>query len=305
MSHRRAVFWGRGGAALSAIAFLFLTYPPAVTAAPKVAAHPWSLRSRPARLVNGSPVLFQVTPPVKLQSLSAKWLRHDVAFSPDSAGKAWFAIAGVSLDTSAGSYPLVFHATTAAGKEISFEQEISIRKARYPVIAIKVPTKFTEPNLEELRRINQEKTLKQEVFAHTEPAREWSGTFLPPVEARISDVFGTRRTFNGETRSTHQGLDYAVPQGTPISALNRGTVLLARPLFFEGNCVVLDHGQGLLTVYMHLSELAVKEGETVARGQKIALSGGSGRATGPHLHVAVRWQGVYLDPAALFRLQLP
>ena len=87
--------------------------------------------------------------------------------------------------------------------------------------------------------------------------------------------------------------------------MNDGTVLLARPLYFEGNFVVLDHGQGLLTLYLHLSEFKVKEGDQVKRGQIIGLSGGTGRATGPHLHVAVRWQGTYLDPAQLMRLRLP
>jgi murein DD-endopeptidase MepM/ murein hydrolase activator NlpD len=87
--------------------------------------------------------------------------------------------------------------------------------------------------------------------------------------------------------------------------MNDGTVLLARPLYFEGNFVVLDHGQGLLTLYLHLSEFKVKEGDTVKRGQVIGLSGGTGRATGPHLHVAVRWQGTYLDPARLTQLSLP
>ena len=87
--------------------------------------------------------------------------------------------------------------------------------------------------------------------------------------------------------------------------MNQGTVLLARPLYFEGNCVVLDHGQGLLTIYMHLSQFTVKEGDRVKRGQQVGLSGGTGRATGPHLHVAVRWQGTYLDPARLIQLRLP
>jgi murein DD-endopeptidase MepM/ murein hydrolase activator NlpD len=87
--------------------------------------------------------------------------------------------------------------------------------------------------------------------------------------------------------------------------VNRGTVILARPLYFEGNCVVIDHGQGLLSLYMHLSELKVKEGQQVERGTPIGLSGATGRATGPHLHLAVRWQGVYLNPAALLKLALP
>ncbi len=125
------------------------------------------------------------------------------------------------------------------------------------------------------------------------------------MNATISDVFGTRRTFNGKVQSMHQGLDYAVPSGTPVLALNTGTVLLARPLYFEGNCVVLDHGQGLLTLYLHLSEFKVKEGDRVEGGQELGLSGGTGRATGPHLHIAVRWQGIYLNPATLMKLKLP
>ena len=92
---------------------------------------------------------------------------------------------------------------------------------------------------------------------------------------------------------------------SPVRFMNDGTILLARFLYFEGNCVVIDHGQGLLTLYFHLSELKVKEGDSVKRGQEIGLSGGTGRATGPHLHVAIRWQTVYLDPARLLQLSLP
>jgi murein DD-endopeptidase MepM/ murein hydrolase activator NlpD len=89
-----------------------------------------------------------------------------------------------------------------------------------------------------------------------------------------------------------------------VSAINSGTVILARFLYFEGNCVVIDHGQGLLTLYLHLSEFRAKEGDRVAKGQPIGLSGGTGRATGPHLHLAVRWQGIYLNPAGLLALRV-
>jgi murein DD-endopeptidase MepM/ murein hydrolase activator NlpD len=125
------------------------------------------------------------------------------------------------------------------------------------------------------------------------------------VKAQISDVFGVQRVFNGSVQSTHQGLDFRVPAGTPVAAVNRGRVLLARPLFFEGNCIVIDHGQGLLTLYLHLSKFLVNEGDTVEKGQPIGASGGTGRATGPHLHLAVRWQGVYLDPQTLLALRMP
>jgi murein DD-endopeptidase MepM/ murein hydrolase activator NlpD len=265
----------------------------------------WSIRSQPVLLVNGAPMVFQVNPPTRLQSLSGRWLDHEVFFNFDASKKSWYGIAGVSLETHPGTYLLTLKATTSGGKEISFDKKLRVRSAKYPSIAVTVAKQFTEPSPEQLERINQEKTLKQDVFGRVEPEREWSGRFRPPVNARISDVFGTRRTFNGKVQSMHQGLDYSVPPGTPVSALNAGTVLLARPLFFEGDCVVLDHGQGLLTLYLHLSEIKVKEGEHVAAGQEIGLSGGTGRVTGPHLHVAVRWQGTYLNPATLLALKLP
>lgn len=265
----------------------------------------WSVRWQPTRLVNGSPVVFRVVPPKRLDSVSGNWLGHEVYFSFDAASKTWYGIAGISLETKPGTYSLQLKGEVARGQEISFARKMVIVWARYPTIAVTVSKQFTEPSAEQLQQINQEKALKQDVFRHFDPDREWAGQFLPPVTARVSDIFGTRRVFNGETKSVHQGLDYAVPQGTPVAALNAGTVLLAQPLFFEGNCVVLDHGQGLLTLYLHLSGFNVKQGDRVARGQEIGLSGGTGRATGPHLHIAVRWDGVYLNPETLLRLRLP
>jgi murein DD-endopeptidase MepM/ murein hydrolase activator NlpD len=265
----------------------------------------WTIRRQPEQLVNGSPVVIEVKPPVRLTALSAKWLDHEVWFSYDSAAKSWYGIAGVSLETHPGIYTLELKGTTAQAGEINSSQNIRVQAAKYPSIAVTVAKKFTEPSKEQLERIHQDKTVKQDVFQHTDPEREWSGKFRPPVEVAVSDVFGTRRTFNGKVQSVHQGLDYAAPTGTPVGAVNAGTVLLAGPLYFEGNCVVLDHGQGLLTLYLHLSEIKVKQGDRIVRGQELGLSGGTGRATGPHLHLAVRWQGVYLNPATLLTLKVP
>ena len=265
----------------------------------------WSLQWQPPQLVNGAPVVFQVKPSARLNALSGRWLEHNVFFSYDATSKTWYGVAGVSLETHPGIYDLELKGTTSRGREVSFSKRITIRPAKYPSITVSVAKQYTEPSAEQLERIRQDKTVKQDVFGHTSAEREWSGKFRPPVDAPVSDVFGTRRTFNGKVQSMHQGLDYAVPKGTPVSAVNAGTVLLASPLYFEGNCVVLDHGQGLLTLYLHLSEIKVKPGERVERGQEIGLSGGTGRATGPHLHLAVRWEGVYLNPATLLTLKLP
>ncbi len=286
------------------IAFMLLS--PSASSPAATAAH-WTVINQPARLVNGSPVLFRVTTPKLVHSLSGKWLGHEIVFSFDASSKIWFALAGASQETKPGAYPLELRAETNAGSAISFEKKIRVQRQRYPrvLVPLKVPEPYTAPSPEDLRQIEQDKETKAEAFKTMSPEREWRGSFTPPVNAEISDVFGVERVFNGSVQSTHQGLDFRVPSGTSVAAVNSGRVILARPLFFEGNCVVIDHGQGLLTLYLHLSKFVVQEGDEVKKGQEIGLSGGTGRATGPHLHLAVRWQGVYLNPQVLLKLNLP
>jgi murein DD-endopeptidase MepM/ murein hydrolase activator NlpD len=282
------------------------------TSAHSTAAH-WTVVTHPASLVNGMPVLFRVTTPKPVRALSGNWLGHEIAFSFDASHKSWFALAGASLETKPGAYPIQLHGETVAGQSagspdglaISFEKKIRVEHRRYPRVQLKVPGRYTAPSPEDQRQIEQDKATKEDAFKTLSPVREWKGSFAAPVNAAISDVFGVERVFNGSVQSTHQGLDFRVPSGTPVAALNSGRVILARPLFFEGNCVVIDHGQGLLTLYLHLSKFSVKEGDDVGKGQPIGLSGGTGRATGPHLHLAVRWQGVYLNPQVLLKLRLP
>ena len=274
-------------------------------AASPISAAAFSVHWQPQRLVNGSPILFRITSQTHFQSLTGEWLGHEVVFSSDGKTKIWSGFAGASLGTKPGIYVLQLTGTTLHGKNISFQQKVSVTRTHYPKINIAVAKQYTEPAPEQLQKIKEDKSVKEERFKSVSLEREWSGRFLPPVDARISDVFGTQRVINGKAQSTHQGLDYAVPTGTPVAALNSGTVLLARSLFFEGTCVVIDHGQGLLTLYLHLSEFAVKEGDHIKRGQELGLSGGTGRATGPHLHIAVRWQGIYLNPATMLKLNLP
>jgi murein DD-endopeptidase MepM/ murein hydrolase activator NlpD len=269
----------------------------------------WAVVSQPVRLVNGSPVLFRVSTPHRVRTLSGNWLGHEIAFSYDPASKMWFALAGVGQETKPGIYALELNAENlpgaSIGDPISFEKKIRVERQRYPRVLLKVPARYTAPSPEDQHEIEQDKAIKAEAFKTVSDQREWKGSFAPPVEAAISDVFGVERVFNGSVQSTHQGLDFRVPSGTSVAAANRGRVIVAQPLFFEGNCVMIDHGQGLLTIYMHLSKFLVKEGDDVDKGQAIGLSGGTGRATGPHLHLAVRWQGVYLDPQVLLRLKLP
>lgn len=270
---------------------------------PGKASSTWLVRAHPSNMVNGTPVLLQVTAPTRLKWLAGTWLGHEIKFEQSGAG--WIALAGVSLETTPGSYPLALRGATASGSPVSFQRKFAVGRAKYPLVELTVSKEFTQPNPEQQAKIKEDQEIKHKAFSEVSPEREWSGRFSAPVSAPVSDVFGTRRVFNGVTKSVHQGLDYRVPAQTPVAALNGGTVILAQPLYFEGNCVVLDHGQGLLTLYLHLAELRVKDGDHVERGQVIGLSGATGRATGPHLHIAVRWQGTYLNPAVLLALPLP
>jgi murein DD-endopeptidase MepM/ murein hydrolase activator NlpD len=113
-----------------------------------------------------------------------------------------------------------------------------------------------------------------------------------------------RRMYNGKLASVHKGMDFRAAIGTRVRAGNSGMVVLARPLYYEGGCVVIDHGLGLFTISMHLSRIDVHEGQHVSMGERIGLSGATGRVTAPHLHWAVRWQDAYLDPAKLLKMNL-
>jgi murein DD-endopeptidase MepM/ murein hydrolase activator NlpD len=259
---------------------------------------------QPAKLVRGSAVLFQVRVPSDVSEVSGKWLGHTIKFTSLPAKGAFYGLAGIPVETAPGSYELNLIGNRAHGA-FRYVKRIKIGQAQYPKVSVRVSKQFTEPDPEQLKKIAADKETKQAVFAKGSESQLWKGDFEAPVNAPISDVFGTERVFNGQVQSRHLGMDYAVPAGTPVHAINRGTVILAQSLYFEGGFVVIDHGEGIMSLYLHLSEFRVKEGDEVSAGDLIALSGGSGRATGPHLHLAVRWQGVYLDPAVVLNLEMP
>jgi murein DD-endopeptidase MepM/ murein hydrolase activator NlpD len=261
--------------------------------------------SSPVKPVNGSPVLFSVRARTPLKSLSGEWQGRRVFFDFDASADAWYGFAGVELDTAAGQHRLALDAVPLRGERISSSHYVATLRARYRTISLSVPRQYTEPDAETLARINEERAWKTEAFKRITPERLWAGPFASPVDNVTTEPFGVQRTFNGVRQTVHQGLDFRASTGTPIAAMNGGTVILAREMFYEGGLVVIDHGQGLLSLYMHLSAFYVKEGDRVSKRQVIALSGESGRATGPHLHAGIRWQGVYVDPATLLKIQLP
>jgi murein DD-endopeptidase MepM/ murein hydrolase activator NlpD len=271
----------------------------------QVSGQKWSAQWEPVKLVNGSPVLFRVTAPKQVSALTGNFLGQDLSFRASQTCRCWYAFAGVSLATKPGRYTLRVEGTGPSEKKATMSYSVAVSAAHYPSSTLKVAPGFVEPPKETLARIEEDQAIKKRAFATTLPEPEWTGRFQAPAEAEVSGVFGSARVFNGVKKSQHTGLDFRVTTGTPIVASNSGKIILARGLYFEGNCVMIDHGQGLITMYLHLSEIKVKEGDTVEKGQLLGLSGGTGRATAPHLHFAVRWRGEYLDPRTLLDLRPP
>ena len=253
----------------------------------------------------GSPELVRVAAPANA-TLEGEWLGQKLAFFWSHDRQAWYALAGVDVEAAVGTSSLRIKATLngTSGGVTDLSRSIEIHEAHYRTGTLTVAPKFVAPDPKELARIQTEIALKEKVFAVSARQPLWSGDFRAPVHAAPTDSFGTRRTFNGQLASVHKGMDFRAKPGTVVRAGNSGIVVLARPLYYEGNCVVIDHGLGLYTLSMHLSRIDVRESQHVSLGERVGLSGATGRVTGPHLHWAVRWQNAYLDPAKLLQMDL-
>jgi hypothetical protein len=161
--------------------------------------------------------------------------------------------------------------------------------------------RYLEPSAEETSRAASERTAVVAVLDGGKDAPRFSLPLGKPAASlpKSEDDFGNERTFNGKQKSLHSGRDYPVGAGNPVMAVADGTVVLAADHFYTGNAVYIDHGGGLVSMNFHLQSIAVAAGDSVKRGQTIGKIGGSGRATGPHLHLGLRWLGKRIDPALL------
>ncbi|OQA33975.1 MAG: Murein DD-endopeptidase MepM [Betaproteobacteria bacterium ADurb.Bin341] len=200
----------------------------------------------------------------------------------------WVALLGIPLSQTPG--PL--HIKQDNGKT----HTIDVQPKEYTTqrLTIRDQRKVT-PNPEDLERIAREKLILDALrtrFSNSQPDPDFS----LPAQGPLSSRFGLRRIFNDQPRAPHSGLDISVPEGAAITAASDGTVINTGDYFFNGNSVYLDHGQGLITVYMHLSNIEVYEGQKVKRGERLGAAGATGRATGPHLHWGVILNGSSVDP---------
>ena len=167
-----------------------------------------------------------------------------------------------------------------------------------------LPPKTVTPDPEALERIRQEQAMVVSARARRDRRTDYDDGFAWPAEGRISGVYGSQRVLNGEPRRPHFGLDIAAPAGSPVYAPSDGIVTLAHPdMYFSGGTIILDHGQGLSSSFLHLSKIHVEAGTTVRRGELIAEIGATGRASGPHLDWRMNWLDRRVDPQLLMEAE--
>ncbi|MDD2761137.1 MAG: peptidoglycan DD-metalloendopeptidase family protein [Methylomonas sp.] len=213
----------------------------------------------------------------------------------------WLALVGISLDATTGS-----HNISVERPEHREQIPFAISDKAYPEqrLAIKNKRMVDEMTPEDLQRIATEK-LEMARIKDIWSEREADTDFTAPVDGRLSSLFGLKRFFNDQPRQPHNGLDIAAKTGTDISAPASGTVIGVGNYFFNGNTVFLDHGQGLISAYLHMSEIAVRLGEQVRQGQRLGAVGATGRVTGPHLHWIVYLNKETVDPALFISQDIP
>jgi len=212
----------------------------------------------------------------------------------ERVGDTWQAVVGLSLALKPGAYQLSVLDGDKNARTIRFDVGTHEYETQRLTLANR---RQVEPEPRDLVRIEREQKSMSRAFSTWSDSTPDSLAFDLPLAGRVSAEFGLRRYFNDEPRQPHSGVDIAAPEGTPIAAPASGTVLEIGNYFFNGRTVILDHGQGLITMYNHLSRIDVAKGAQVARGQRIGAVGHSGRVTGPHLHWSVSLNNARVDPA--------
>ena len=216
-----------------------------------------------------------------------------------SCGKGCFmGLGATDLDTKPGAYRMRLK---VGKRKTTFRMRVL--KDKFETINLTLPEEKVSPSPENIARIEKETDLLNSIW-QVYSERLWEGDFVLPLQNHLSTPFGTKRIINVETVSIHKGLDMKGEEGEEIKASNTGRVVLAEEFFFGGNTIILDHGQGIFTIYMHMSGFIVSQGDLVSKNDTIGFVGSTGRSTGPHLHFGVKVDGINTNPVSLTGLKL-
>jgi len=252
-------------------------------------------------VAQGQAVRLEVAHEPGVASVQVAWGERELPFV--RRGDEWHAAIGVDLATSPGEHEATITLRFEDGRTVERSETLAVERVDFRTTELTVEPRYVELSPEDQARADRESREIAEIYATLTPEAYWSEPFVVPIPGTTGGRnFGHRRVFNGQPRAPHSGADLRAATGTPIRASNRGRVVLAKELFFSGNAVFLDHGLGLYSVYLHLSEIGVEPGEIVERGEVVGLAGATGRVTGPHLHWGARVLDARVDPFSLLEL---
>ncbi|HPD97413.1 MAG TPA: M23 family metallopeptidase [Synergistales bacterium] len=266
-----------------------------------------ALSDRPLNLVApgetriGSPFLVYVSAPKIIEDLIITW--EGATVSPEveilAGGCEAMVLVGTDVGSSKPGPGVLEVSSVIEGESFSITRHIDVIHREFPVQRLSLPAGMVTPPEGVLERIKIEREESLKALETMTSARKWTIPFTRPVPGVITSPYGFRRILNGQPRAPHRGVDYRAREGDPILAAADGTVVLSADHYYAGECLYVDHGNGVVTVYMHLSRRLAEEGDLVSAGDVIALAGRTGRVTGPHLHFGLSLQGKMVDPEPL------
>ena len=252
----------------------------------------------------GEPVLVFLESDGTVRSASVTFLGRTAELRPAPGGGSVFAFLGIDLQTEPGPASMTIKVHKPGGLVENIRKDLVVVERKFPSTKLQFKPEYVTPPASMQERIKREAELVALAMSVVTPEWLGEGPFAAPHDAATWENFGQRRLNNSVLQSLHTGLDIRVPFGEPIRASNAGAVVMASSLYFGGKTVIIDHGLGVFSTYGHMSELLVKRGETVKKGQTVGLCGSTGRSTGPHLHWSFKIFDTRVDPEAMLRLPL-
>lgn len=258
----------------------------------------WTVAVHPTTLQPGSVARIALCPAIEIASATLLWQKQRIPLKTLPTGQL-AALVGIPMDLPAGIHQGRLQVTFHSGLRRNRLVNLQIANKIFPVQHLSLPPSKVSPDEKSIARHRREQAELKRVFDHPKQERLWKRHFQLPVQGKLLSPFGVQRILNGQPRSYHSGVDQRARLGEPVAAAGGGQVVLVADHFFAGKSVYIDHGMGIITMYFHLSDINVSEGEQIVVGQTIGLAGATGRASGPHLHWGVRVHNCKVDPLAL------
>jgi murein DD-endopeptidase MepM/ murein hydrolase activator NlpD len=252
----------------------------------------------------GHIVVVKVPTDDAVAQLQGKFLGRSIRFFPDprlEEPKGFVGLLGIDLQDEPGSHELTVEAQSGESRQ-TFRYQVLVQKEKFHVEHLTLPKDKVDLDDKAVARWKAEQEQVKTALATDSQVKLWQPGFVEPVNGRRTGIFGSVRIMNGQPRNPHNGEDISAPLGTDVLATNDGIVRLTVEHFFSGKGIFVDHGLGFYSMYFHLSEVLVKDGDQVKAGQVVGKVGATGRATGPHLHWGVKLNGARVNPYALLDL---